>query len=171
MRHILFLMLLGLLLTGAPALYAASADSGEAEGKSKLELPRFGALRFSATNMRTGPGQRYPISWIYKRTGLPVEVVALFDNWYRIRDHDGTEGWVHKTQVKMQRRGMVTGSKPHGLRNAADLKAPIVAQLMPNVLFNIMACQKDWCLVKGDDFKGYLRKDDFFGAYPAEVFE
>lgn len=145
--------------------------SDDAEGKNKISLPRFGVLRFTAVNMRTGPGTRYPITWVYRRTNLPVEVISLFDTWYRIRDYEGTEGWVHKTQIKMQRRGMITGNKPHDIHASADANAAVTAHLMPNVLFNIQSCTKDWCLTRGDDFKGYLRKDEFFGAYANEVFE
>jgi len=71
----------------------------------------------------------------------------------------------------MQRRGMVTGNKPHDIHASADAHAAVTAHLMPNVLFNIQSCTKDWCLIKGDDFKGYLRKDEFFGTYVNEVFE
>lgn len=164
--------LLSLLLAGTPLVPAQAAETTQdAEAKPKLELPRFGALRFAAVNLRTGPGTRYPISWVYKRAGLPVEVIALFDTWYRIRDYEGTEGWVHKTQVKFQRRGMIVGTKPHDARAAPEATAPVTAHLMPLVQFNLVSCSKDWCLAKSDDFKGYLRKDAFFGAYPAEVFE
>lgn len=167
-RILLLVILLTLPLTAA----AAGAEAApETDAKPKLELPRFGALRFAAVNLRTGPGTRYPISWVYKRAGLPVEVIALFDTWYRIRDYEGSEGWVHKTQVKFQRRGMMLGAKPHDARAAPEATAPVTAHLMPLVQFNLVSCSKDWCLAKSDDFKGYLRKDTFFGAYPAEVFE
>lgn len=172
MRHFFLLALLGILLAGIPAVSATAAEAApETEAKPKLELPRFGALRFAAVNLRTGPGTRYPMTWVYKRAGLPVEVIALFDTWYRIRDYEGTEGWVHKTQVKLQRRGMIIGTKPHDARAAPEATAPVTAHLMPLVQFNLVSCSKDWCLAKSDDFKGYLRKDAFFGAYPAEVFE
>ena len=172
MRNFFYLALIGILLAGIPTSAAIAAEPApEAESKSKLELPRFGALRFAAVNLRAGPGTRYPMTWVYKRAGLPVEVIALFDTWYRIRDYEGTEGWVHKTQVKLQRRGMIIGTKPHDARAAPEATAPVTAHLMPLVQFNLVSCSKDWCLAKSDDFKGYLRKDAIFGAYPTEVFE
>ena len=53
---------------------------------SKLKVPRFVSLRFGTVYLRTGPGRKYPIDWVYKRRGLPVEVIRDFDTWRRVRD-------------------------------------------------------------------------------------
>ena len=73
-----------------------SAGSGPAAAQSEtgLPVPRFVTLRADEVNLRTGPGEQYPIEWIYVRAGLPVEIIAEFGNWRRIRDFEGIEGWV-----------------------------------------------------------------------------
>ena len=38
---------------------------------------------------------------------LPVEITAKFENWRRIRDSDGTEGWVYHSLLSGKRTGMV----------------------------------------------------------------
>ena len=53
---------------------------------SGLPLPRFVSLRSAEVNMRAGPSVRYPVEWVYRRAGLPVEVIAEFDTWRKVRD-------------------------------------------------------------------------------------
>lgn len=162
--------LLALFLLMTAPVQAAETPPVADDAKPKAEAPRFGALRFGAVNLRKGPGKRYPIDWVYHRPGMPVEVIKSFDTWYRIRDYEGAEGWVHKTQVKFQRRGMITGSiRP--LFEAPDDKAAVQAYLQPLVMFDLSACAAAWCAVRGAGFTGYLRKTGFFGAYAKEVFE
>lgn len=159
-----------LLAASVQAADTKPVAEGSNDAKPNAEPARFGALRFGAVNLRKGPGKRYPIDWVYYRPGMPVEVIKSFDTWYRIRDYEGAEGWVHKTQVKFQRRGMITG-KIRPLFEAPDDKAPVRAYLQPHVLFDLRSCTADWCAVRGGDFSGYLRKTSFFGAYTKEVFE
>jgi SH3-like domain-containing protein len=80
-------------------------------------LPRFVSLRASEVNLRTGPGIRYPIEWVFKRRDLPVEVVDEFESWRRIRDWEGTLGWVHQSMLRGRRTALVTG-EPRVLRRA-----------------------------------------------------
>ena len=62
-----------------------------------LPIPRFAVLRSDEVNLRTGPGPRHPVDWVIRRRDLPVEITAEFDTWRRIRDIEGTEGWVHQS--------------------------------------------------------------------------
>src|SRR6187551_1397129 len=61
---------------------------------SGLPIPRFASLRSDQVNVRTGPGPRYPIDWVFKRQAMPVEIVAEYENWRKIRDWQGATGWV-----------------------------------------------------------------------------
>ena len=53
------------------------------------EGERFVSLKAERANLRVGPGQRYPIEWVYTRPGLPLLVIAHFDQWRWVRDHEG----------------------------------------------------------------------------------
>ena len=66
-----------LLLAAAPAV--AAEDEANAP-----KVPRFVSLDAEKVNLRTGPGQRYPIDWVLTRRDMPVEVIAQFENWRRI---------------------------------------------------------------------------------------
>ena len=43
---------------------------------SGLPLPRFASLKADEVNVRTGPGPRYPVDWVFKSRNMPVEIVA-----------------------------------------------------------------------------------------------
>jgi SH3-like domain-containing protein len=147
-----------------PALAANEIDN-----TSHLPLPRFAALRSGKANMRTGPGMRYPIEWVYTRRGLPVEVTEEYDIWRHVRDPDGIEGWVNKTELT-GKRGAIVIKGMHDLREDRDDQSPVAAHLEEGAIGQLVSCAKDWCKLKFDDAEGYLRKTDFWGAYPNETF-
>src|SRR3984885_4103993 len=70
---------------------------------SGLPIPRFATLKSDEVNVRTGPGPRYPIDWVFKRKGMPVEIVAEYENFRKIRDWQGASGWVYQ--------GLLTGKR------------------------------------------------------------
>ena len=78
-----FVLLLVALLCAPVAAGAQSAASRAAMTsvgtETGLPIPRFVTLRAREVNVRTGPGVRYPIDWVFQRPNLPVEVVAEFD--------------------------------------------------------------------------------------------
>jgi SH3-like domain-containing protein len=121
-------------------------------------------------NLRTGPGTRYPIDWVYQRRGLPVEIVDEFDTWRRIRDWQGTEGWVHQSMVQGQRGLLVTG-KRQILRRRPEAEAPAVAMLDAGVVGVLERCQEGWCEVTAGGFSGWLPREAFYGLYPDETLE
>jgi len=160
-----FILLLAILISVPDPSRAADIDN-----LPHADLPRFATLRSGEVNMRTGPGTRYPIEWVYTRRGLPVEVTAEYDIWRRVRDPEGIEGWVHKTELTGKRAAVVTGSLRE-LRSDHDETAAIVAHLEPGALGQIISCAPDWCKLKFDGIKGYLRKSDFWGAHSNETFD
>ncbi len=82
-----------------------------------LPLPRFASLRADKVNMRAGPGERYPIQWVYHRRGLPVQIEREFDVWRLVEDSDGVKGWVHQATLAGARDFVVpspAGTAPQG---------------------------------------------------------
>jgi SH3-like domain-containing protein len=138
-------------------------------GVTGLALPRFESLKTDDVNMRAGPGDRYPIQWVYKRRGLPVEVLREFDVWRLVQDQEGVKGWVH-TATLNARRGLVIIGADRTLRASAEAGSAAVAILKPGVVGRIRSCaaDSDWCQVQVGDTRGYLKRDDFWGTYPRE---
>ncbi len=157
-----------------PAAPAAPPRQPEAEpGKGSstgLPLPRFASLRSDEVNLRAGPGTRYPIEWIYKRRDLPVEIEREFEVWRLVQDPDGIKGWVHQATLTGRRSFIVTGGDATLRREAQDTAAP-VAILKPGVIGRIRSCAaaSDWCHVQVGDYRGYLRRNQFWGMLPGEA--
>jgi SH3-like domain-containing protein len=133
-------------------------------------LPRFVSLRATVVNLRTGPGVRYPVDWVYERKYLPLEVIAEFENWRKVRDVQGTQGWIHQSMLS-SRRMFIIISKMRTLRNKDETKSKAVAKLATNVIGELKRCPGSlgWCEVSAGGHKGWLRRVDFWGVYAQET--
>lgn len=162
--------LAAMLLTG-PAPVSAGETTGSIGSQTRLPVPRFVSLKSERINARMGPTRDHQVIWIYQRTGLPVEVTAEFENWRRIRDHEGTETWVFHSMLSGKRTGMV---QPRG--NAAELVPlmnraggdRVVARLEPRVQGTVRSCNGRWCRFSGEGFDGWIEQDRLWGVYPNE---
>ncbi len=135
-----------------------------------LPLPRFASLRTDDVNLRRGPGTRYPIDWVYKRRDLPVQIEREFEVWRLIVDPDGIKGWVHQATLTGRRSFIVTGEERTLRRDPSDTAAP-VARLKPGVIGHIRSCDAGsaWCQMQVGEYRGYLKRDEFWGALPNEA--
>lgn len=168
---VLSLTLVAALGVGALSTPPAGAQEAEAggDGVSGLPIPRFVSLRSNEVNLRTGPGLTYPILWIYKRKMLPVEVIEEYDTWRKIREIDGTEGWVHQTMLDGARSFVVVGEE-RSMKLAPQENAEPAARLEPGVIGSLIECQAEWCRGEVEGYRGWLRREWIWGAYPGEIF-
>jgi SH3-like domain-containing protein len=161
-------------LTGLIFVLAASGmASGPALAAGDgLRLPRFVSLKSDKVNVRGGPTKDHDVAWVYTRTGLPVEIVAEYENWRRIRDWEGAEGWVYHSLLSGRRTGLVVAPKsseePIPVYASADLQSAVMAKLQPGVLSAVKRCTGDWCRVHGNGYDGWIRQDRLWGVYPKE---
>jgi len=161
-------------LAGAAAIIAmtigaagpswAAAAEADASGK----LPRFESLRADKVNLRTGPGDQYPIEWVLKRRDMPVEILVAVEHWRKIRDWEGTLGWVHEKMVHTRRAAMVTGGTRALHQNPAPT-APIVARAEAGVIGRLLECQGGWCRIEAGDYSGWVQRGEIWGVYPSEA--
>lgn len=162
-----------IIATAAAALAVCTFSSVSpivaAEG-SGLPLPRFVSLRANEANLRAGPGVQYPVEWVYYRSELPVEVIAEYYTWRKVRDWQGSQGWVHQSILSSNRTLIVTGGL-RTIRRKADTQSPAVARAEPNVVGRLLECPDGltWCEVEIEGHKGWLRRVEFWGVYPGEV--
>lgn len=174
----------------APASEAASKDSisktsdspgeedaeggkGDSKGTAAgLPIPRFVSLRTNPINLRTGPGVRYPVDWVYVRRHLPVEVIGEFDTWRQLRDKDGTEGWVHQSMISGKRSAIVT-QEPRPLKRTGEDGAETIATLEQGVIVNLQRCPAAtvYCRVEVNGLQGWLKRDQLWGIYPDETLQ
>ena len=131
---------------------------------------RFVSLRSNIVNLRAGPGVRYPVEWVYKSKYLPVEIIAEFENWRKIRDVQGTQGWIHQSMLSTRRMLIVIGQM-RVLRKNDDRNSRTVAHIENNVIGELKKCpvSSGWCQVTVGGYKGWLRRVDFWGVYAGET--
>jgi SH3-like domain-containing protein len=160
--------LAGAVLIAAMCLVADQRTTAETLGsETKLPIPRFVSLRSGEVNLRTGPGTNYPVDWVFVRRGLPVEIIAEFDVWRKIRDWQGTVGWVHQSMLDGRRTARITGADRELRSEPAD-DAAIVARVAPGVIGRLLECEASWCELDTEGYRGWLKRDEFWGAYPDE---
>jgi SH3-like domain-containing protein len=153
-------LLLLLALAGGAPLASAAAESG-------LPVPRWVSIRASEVNLRTGPGTSYPVEWVYHRRRMPVEVVGEFESWRKIRDWQGTIGWVHQSMLDGSRMALVVGGQQMLRREPEEAAAP-VALLQEGVIGELAGCDGAWCRLEAGGYEGWLKRDQLWGAYPDE---
>src|SRR6476619_5402212 len=105
--------------------------------KSGLPMPRFVSLKPDRVNVRGGPTRDHDVTFVYTRAGLPVEITAESENWRRIRDWEGAEGWVYHSLLSGRRTALViakTREELVPLFGSADEHDQVVAQLQPGVV-------------------------------------
>ncbi|MBV9971624.1 MAG: aspartyl-trna synthetase [Xanthobacteraceae bacterium] len=153
---------------------AAFAASNPSDG-SGLPVPRFVSLKSDHVNVRGGPNKDQDVAWVYTRPGLPVEITAEYENWRRIRDSDGAEGWVYHSLLSGKRTAFVTKSKTASgavaLHESADATSPLKAMLEPGVLGMVKRCSGRWCRFRGEGFDGWIEQERLWGVYPNEKLE
>jgi SH3-like domain-containing protein len=143
-------------------------------GGTGLPLPRFVSLKSDDVNVRRGPGQEYDIAFTFVRAGLPVEITQEFDNWRKIRDSEGSEGWVFHSLLSGKRTVLVAPwdkSGPFPAYASADAKAAVVAYLEPKVIADVVECTGSWCEISVKGYEGWIEQDRLWGVYPDEKFE
>jgi SH3-like domain-containing protein len=148
-------------------LGALRAFAGE-DDVSGLRLPRFVSLDADKINLRTGPGQRYPIDWVLTRREMPVEIIAQFENWRRIREWDGTTGWVQQNLLTGKRYAIVAKGDNRPIHRNPDPASAHVARAEPGVIGRLTECRDSWCRIEAQSVSGWIRRADLWGVYPDE---
>lgn len=177
MRYVVFRFVLATamaLSVLAPVVVHAQA----AKGASGLPLPRFVSLKSKSVNLRVGPSLDYAVAWRYLKSGIPVEIIQEYDNWRRVRDADGTEGWVNQALLSGDRTA-VTAPWMRGkgesifvnMRREPQSTGAIIARMEPGVVVHVGECNGDWCHAEAQGTEGWISQGEIWGAYPGEAFK
>jgi SH3-like domain-containing protein len=157
---------------------SAQGTPAPAAGGTGLSVPRFVSLKSDRVNLRQGPGTEYPTAWVFRRAGLPVEIIKEFETWRQVRDSEGTTGWVLGTMLSGRRTAVIlpwevkagqTQQKLAVLRDDDSERADPVANIEAGVLASIISCDGRWCRVSVGGYRGYIEQAKLWGAYQGEV--
>ena len=138
---------------------------------SGLPVPRYVSLKSDHVNVRAGPTKDNDVSWVYTRAGLPVEITAEFENWRRVRDSEGSEGWVYHSLLSGRRTAVVTMKTKDELAplyDSANPKSAVAARLQAGVVAQVKKCGSGWCHVSGNGFDGWIQQERLWGVYADE---
>ena len=145
---------------------------------SGLPVPRFVSLKSNKVNVRRGPSTDQAIVWVFSRAGLPVEVIAEFENWRRVRDSEGAEGWVFHSLLSGRRTVLVSPGSKSGqgpvsipLHDRQSAGSGVVAQLQPGVIGDLVECDGKWCELSVGSYSGYVQQKKLWGVYRDEKIE
>jgi SH3-like domain-containing protein len=154
-------MLRRLLLVAAAFLAVPIPSTASAQDR---EVPYWASLRAGEVNMRVGPSESYPIDWVYRRSGLPVKVVRLYQGWRRVRDQDGAEGWIVARLLNPQRTAVVVGKGLAPMRAGASDEATLRWKVEPGVVGKLGECDDGWCEFDVEGRTGWVEQRRLWGA-------
>jgi SH3-like domain-containing protein len=152
----------------------AAASATMPGSVSSLPVPRYVSLKSDRVNLREGPSKDHRVAWVYQKAGLPVEVTAEFDTWRRIRDSEGTEGWVLHSLLSGRRTALIAPwekGKTFEMHDGREDNSEVVARVEAGVVASVGSCDGTWCRVSVRDVTGYLKQDRLWGVYPHEHVE
>ena len=163
-------------MTTTGTAVAGAAEQIAVGSATGLPVPRFVSLKSDRVTVRAGPTKDQDVRWVFTRAALPVEVTAEFENWRRIRDREGAEGWVYHSLLSGRRTVMVeprTKSQDEllPLHGSAAEASPVIARLQPGVMGSVKRCSGSWCRIVGTGFDGWIEQDKLWGVYPDEKVE
>jgi SH3-like domain-containing protein len=150
---------------------ASIEPAGRNVGPSGLPLPRFVSLKAEKVNVRRGPSSEHPVAWVFQRKGMPVEIVAEFENWRRIRDSEGEEGWILHSMLSGKRTAIVApwrGAQATPLLSKPGKNARPSAMLAAGVMGEIGHCDGEWCELTAGGYEGFVEQSSLWGVYPGE---
>ena len=154
-------------------VYAQSTTTG----KTGLPVPRFVSLKSGKANMRVGPGGKYQVAWFYTKKGLPMEIIQEFDNWRKVRDAQGNEGWMLHSLLSGKRTAVINPWETDLKNGLADLKSDnnpassTLAHIEPGVVAEVDYCGEKFCHLTIGKKDGYVSKANIWGVYPDELIE
>ena len=119
-------------------------------------------LKNDKANLRQGPSFEYPVKIFYKKKFLPVLILDSSDNFKKIRDHENNSGWIHVSQLSKKKAAIVIDDDVIVFSKPSVFSTPLVI-LRKGRLCKIVKCKQDWCRIKVDKYKGWIKKDGLWG--------
>tara|TARA_Y100001958_G_C20876454_1_gene308498 strand:+ start:125 stop:571 length:447 start_codon:yes stop_codon:yes gene_type:complete len=122
----------------------------------------FLTLRNDEVNLRQGPSFEYPVKIFYKKKFLPVIIQDQSDNFRKIRDHENNSGWIHISQLSKRKAAITIDEDVLVFKKPTIFSKPQV-RLQMGKLCLISKCIDEWCKVKVNEYKGWIKRENLWG--------
>ena len=123
----------------------------------------FLSLKKNKVNVRYGPSFDFPVKFIYNKKNLPMKQIDKKDNFRRVVDFKKNSGWIHISQLK--KINSVIAVEDKILFKKSTIFSEPVAIIKRGRLLIIQKCQKKWCKIETENFKGWVDKKNLWGAF------
>ena len=120
-------------------------------------------LKNNKVNVRYGPGFDYPIKFIYKKKNLPIRVIDKKENFRRIIDFKNNSGWIHTSQLK-KGEAFILLEDQILFKKPTKYSKPIL-KIAKGRLLVVKKCKKIWCSVKTENYTGWIKNENVWGAF------
>ncbi len=113
------------------------------------------AVSASVANIRSGPGTEYDIIWQVGKYH-PIQIIKKSGTWYRFRDFEQDEGWIHKSLVS-KIRTIITKKKKSNIRSGPGTRHKIVFTVEKGIPFRVIKRKGSWIIIEhADGDKGWI---------------
>lgn len=150
------------------AALVAFALAVPAPAQEAPKPPYWASISAGKARMRTGPARSYPASWLYQRADLPVRVVAVFKEWRKVQDPDGTEGWMLGSLISSNRTAIVRAPEPVPMRDRPAAAGRLLWRAAPGVVGRVSQCANGWCRFDVKGQAGFVETAGLWGVEPSE---
>ena len=124
---------------------------------------KFLSLKKNKVNVRYGPSFDFKIKYIYKKINLPVRQIDKKDNFRRIIDLKNNSGWIHTSQLREKSNSIIVLNNKILFKKPSSLSKPI-ARIEKGRLLIIKKCENDWCYINTNNYSGWIKTDNVWGA-------
>jgi SH3-like domain-containing protein len=122
----------------------------------------FLSLKKNKVNVRYGPSFESPVKFVYKKIHLPIKQIDKKENWRRIIDLKNNSGWIHWSQLKPINSFIPLQEKI--LFKKPSIFSKPLAKIQKGRVLVLQKCKKEWCKIKSDKFKGWIKTDNVWGS-------
>tara|TARA_Y100001935_G_C17022188_1_gene368343 strand:- start:164 stop:607 length:444 start_codon:yes stop_codon:yes gene_type:complete len=121
----------------------------------------FLSLKKNKVNVRYGPSFESPIKYVYKKIHLPIKQIDKEENWRRIIDFKNNGGWIHSSQLKKV-NSIIPLEDKILFQKPSKFSKPL-AKIKRGKVLVLQKCSSDWCKIKSENFKGWIKTNNVWG--------
>ena len=122
----------------------------------------FLSLKKNKVNVRYGPSFESPIKYVYKKINLPIKQIDKKENFRRIIDLKNNSGWIHVSQLK-KINSLIPLEDKILFKKPSIFSKPL-AKIKKGRVLVIVKCNGDWCKIKSNKTKGWIKTNNIWGS-------
>ena len=132
----------------------------------------YASLRSNEVYLREGPTFQHRVLFTYQRKDYPVEVLASYETWRRVRRYRRHHRLGRARRCSSDARTvLVIGRSRADVRDGPYAAASVIAKVEPGVVARLRACKPQFCEIVGHGLKGWIDRTRIWGVDAGEVID